>query len=415
MLHPTALRYCDPQHPAHRAPLSALTQALRPAGGGVYVVSTGVEQQRALQRAIYQVEDATSIQRAWEEALERALRLSERAGSSALLLGVPSDTGAGFTRGANLAPAELRAHLLAHHPQHSLLSPHTIDVGDVRVIPQLLSEEMLSESQYIESARALYGGELDQVSAELPVTPLDITALSLSLLTPPHSVTHHGQEVTSPERAHAVTPIVIGGDHSVAWPAFLAAFERWERSGQHRLGLLHFDAHTDLLSERLGVKYCFATWAWHANQLLGADGRLVQVGIRASGRDRAHWEETCHLRQIWADEANERGAEAVADEIIERFERLGVSALYVSNDIDGTDESFAGATGTPEPGGLTPDLVNEVTRRVGERFPLIGADLVEVAPPLCRAVGEPERTLDTAASYLETLAQLALARAPLSS
>ena len=100
----------------------------------------------------------------------------------------------------------------------------------------------------------------------------------------------------------------------------------------------------------------------------------------------------------------------MAHEIIARFESLGVTALYVSNDIDGTDSAYASATGTPEPNGLTPDQVDEITRIVGLRFPLIGADLVEVAPPLSRGQGEPETTLRTAARYLETLAKLAISR-----
>ena len=34
----------------------------------------------------------------------------------------------------------------------------------------------------------------------------------------------------------------------------------------------------------------------------------------------------------------------------------------------------------PEPDGLTPELVSGITRRIGAVIPLIGADLVEVAP-----------------------------------
>ena len=63
-------------------------------------------------------------------------------------------------------------------------------------------------------------------------------------------------------------------------------------------GLLHFDAHTDLLQERLGIQYCFATWAYHANELLRRDGRLVQVGIRASGRSQSHWESSLEGQAI---------------------------------------------------------------------------------------------------------------------
>jgi len=387
----------DAVDPARRAKqieaIETLTHVLRPAGGGVYVVSTGLSEQRALQRAIYRVEDDDAVLPAWRSLLAQADK------ASLWLLGVPVDTGAGFTRGSNLAPAELRRHLISHELGHPLLGERCLDVGDVRVIPQLLSEEMVSPEQLARSREALYAELSDERASQLPVTPLDQCRLTLDLLAS-----------LDPERDlhNAGVPIVLGGDHSVGWPAFAAAFERWERQRGVKLGLLHFDAHTDLLSERLGVKYCFATWAWHANQLLGEDGRLAQVGIRVSGRTREHWEERCNVRQFWATEVRTRGARAVAEEIIKRFEERGVEALYVSNDIDGTDPLFAAATGTPEPGGLTPDEVDEVTRVVGERFPLIGADLVEVAPPLSREEGEPQVTLETSARYLRTLAELAL-------
>ena len=78
--------------------------------------------------------------------------------------------------------------------------------------------------------------------------------------------------------------------------------------------------------------------------------------------------------------------------------------MYVSNDIDGTGSEYAAATGTPEPDGLHPDFVRELTARLRARFPLLGGDLVEVAPPLAHGLpGEPERTLDVAAAYLDDL------------
>ena len=357
---------------------TTLDQILRPAGGGVYVISTGVAEQQALQKAVYRVDSSSEIIHAWRSALQR---LSE---ARVVILGVPSDTGAGFTRGANRAPAALRRWLL-DQPDHPIHRTDVTDAGDVRVVPQLLDDAMLSDAQLAATRAALYG---DPIS-DLPVSPLDQCALALRLL-----------YATNP----SVVPVVIGGDHSVGWPAFQTAFQHWEVQRGRRLGLLHFDAHTDLLPERLGVTYCFATWAYHANELLGRDGRLVQVGIRASGHDRAHWESTLNVRQHWAGPTERAGAVATADAIIKRFERLGVDALYISNDIDGTDEAFAAATGTPEPGGLHPDTVRTITQRVAARFPLIGGDLVEVAPPLAGdRPGEPAQTLNTAAMYLADL------------
>jgi agmatinase len=135
----------------------------------------------------------------------------------------------------------------------------------------------------------------------------------------------------------------------------------------------------------------------------------VQVGIRASAHDRAHWEGTLGVHQIRPDEVERRGVDVLAEEIVAHFRRLGVDTVYVSNDIDGTDERWAAATGTPEPGGLEPEFVRGLTSRVLDAFPLAGADLVEVAPGLGHdRPGEPARTLETAADYLEDLVAAAL-------
>jgi arginase family enzyme len=360
-----------------------LVRMLRPAGGGVHVVSTGVQELQALQKRIYSAADATEIDSKWRDAIQN---LSD---AKVCILGVPSDTGAGFTRGANRAPGAIREHLL-QTPEHSIWHPSVVDLGDVYTVPHYLYDELLSDQQKNMTAQVFYGGD----AHGRPVSPLDICEAAL----------RYGY-TENPD----LVPIVIGGDHSVGWPAFKAAYDHWESHRGRRIGLLHFDAHTDLLKERLGVRYCFATWAYHANELLGRDGRLVQVGIRTSGRTRDHWESTLGVRQYWAEEANERGADSLVAEIADRFKRLNVDALYVSNDIDGTDPAFAAATGTPEPGGLTPGLVSALTRELGEHFPLIGGDLVEVAPPLAGDLeGEPTTTLNTAAAYVADLVELGL-------
>lgn len=364
-------------------PFAELELLLRPAAGGLYVVSTGKEEQLAVQRRIYAAETENEVAARWREQL-RAVR-----GARVLLLGVPSDVGAGFRRGANEGPQELRAHLVAGDPgfYRRAAARGVVDLGDVFVVPQLLHDEMLSPAQLDASRRALYPGLPHAEARRLPVSPLSIAARALRLAL---------------DLAPGAVPLVLGGDHSVAWPLAEALAER------HReLAILHLDAHTDLLEERLGVRHCFATWAYHANDLVGRGGRLVQVGIRATRRTKAHWEETLSVRQHWAADVN-RDPPAAAAAILEDLRRSGATALYVSNDIDGTDAAFADACGTPEPGGLDPAFVGALLRRAGAELPgmpIVGADLVEVAPPLGR--GGPGRTLDTAVGYLrETLAAI---------
>ncbi len=360
---------------------------LRPAAGGIFTVSTGRAEQEALQLSLYGARDAAEVNKRWRAAL------SEVSGARVAILGVPSDCGAGLVRGASLGPQAVRAALLEIEPGFAELAraARIVDVGDVFTVPHLLHDEMLSAAQIASCRSALYGVSPGDgggaAGAELPVSPLSMTERVVSRLLE-----------LNPE----LRIFVIGGDHSVSWPVVsalaAATSEPW--------AIVHPDAHTDLLPERLGVKYCFATWAYHANERLGRGGRLVQVGVRASGRARDHWESTLGVRQFWADEIAERGGDAVIASVIDHLRSIGIARVYVSNDIDATDPSLAPSTGAPARGGLSVAFVRALIARVGDAFPLLGGDVVEVAP----SIGSPDdakRTTNVAACYmLETLASM---------
>jgi agmatinase len=74
-----------------------------------------------------------------------------------VLLGVPSDVGAGYVRGANLGPQAIRIRLLDDDPgwPNRAERAGVLDLGDVPCVPQLLHDEMLSEAQLAASRRAL--------------------------------------------------------------------------------------------------------------------------------------------------------------------------------------------------------------------------------------------------------------------
>ncbi|HET8725788.1 MAG TPA: arginase family protein [Anaeromyxobacteraceae bacterium] len=365
-------------------PAEELALLLRPAGGGVHLVSAGRDAQRAAQRALYRAASDEEVEARFRE------RLGRIASARAVLLGVPSDVGAGVLRGASQGPLGIRGHLVRNDAGWLARAEAAglLDLGDVFVVPQLLHDEMLSEGQLAASRRALYPGLAPEDAARLPVSPLSIAERALDLVLR-----------VNPRAA----PVLLGGDHSTAWPA-VAALHR-ARPG---FGIVQVDAHTDLLEERLGVKYCFGTWSFHASDLLGRGGRMVQVGIRVSRHDRAHWEGGLDVRQVWADAARADPARAL-DAVVDAVRRSGVRGVYLSNDIDGTDESFADATGTPEAGGLHPDFVVELIRRLGREVGLAGGDVMEVAPPLARTPGGAERTLDVATRYLRETVDAILA------
>ncbi len=210
--------------------LAELTHLLRPAGGGLYLVSTGKAEQLALQRRLYGAATDDEVATRWRAALER---LPEARG---VILGIPSDVGAGFRRGANLAPQAIRSRLLEVEPDwpERLAAAGVVDIGDVFVVPQLLHDDMLSEAQKAATRKAIYRDVVDP--AALPVSPLSIAERALDLVFS-----------LSPR----VIPFILGGDHSVAWPVAAAL----ARARKDRWGIVQPDAHTDLLPERLGVKY----------------------------------------------------------------------------------------------------------------------------------------------------------------
>lgn len=360
------------------SPLDELATLLRPAGGGLYLVSTGKAEQERLQQRLYGVSSAEQVKQAHRDSLSRL------ATARGVLLGVPSDVGAGFRRGANLGPQFIRTQLLDDGVD--LASRGIVDLGDVFVVPQLLEDDMLSPAQLEASRRALY----PDAKQPLPVSPLSIERRALQL-------------------ALGVNPrlkvFVLGGDHSTALPAVQAlaphAPAPW--------GIVQPDAHTDLLETRLGVKHCFATWSWHANELVGRRGRLTQVGIRASGRDKAHWESTLDVKQFWARDVLASPA-AQLDALLAHVKSTGVKGVYFSNDIDGTDSRWADATGTPEPDGLEPDWVVELIRRLGAEVGLLGGDVMEVAPSLTPTPQSAPRTVALAARYLRETIEAALGK-----
>src|SRR5688572_15064658 len=259
-----------------RVAFEELTWLLRPAGGGVYLVSTGRQAQLELQRRYYEAASE-------EDVTQRFLASLQRIGDArVILLGVPCDTGAGFRRGANLGPQAIRQRLLEEDPgwSESCRQRGILDIGDVFVVPQLLEDGMLSPDQLERCRRALYPDVPEARRSTLPVSPLSIAERVLTLVL---------------RLAPEAKPMLLGGDHSCAWPAVKALAD-----AGRRFCIVQPDAHTDLLPERLGVPMCFATWTFHANELLGRNGRVIQVGIRASGRSKEHWESTLDVRQFWA-------------------------------------------------------------------------------------------------------------------
>ncbi|MBK22728.1 MAG: arginase [Halobacteriovorax sp.] len=341
--------------------LDIFKNLLCPPGDGVFTVETGKEKKSFVQNSLYGSND---IQSSWEKSLEQI-----QDGTKHLLLGVPSDNGGGIVRGANWGPLFIRESLIK-----SKISSY-FDIGDIRVVPHLLHDSYLNQETISKIRKALFREDL-----KLPVSALSICEMVIETLL------NSNKKILS-----------LGGDHSVS-AGLLPPFIKKNPD----LGILHFDAHTDLLEERLGIDKCFATWAANILPHLKSPQHLAQVGIRRSGKEKAYWEEKYKISQYWAEETRINGPEKIADQIISQFNSQGVTKIYISFDIDAIDSEYASATGTPEEGGLRPHEASLIIDRVASQFETIGADLVEVAPFInhygskTKSSPEPETTLDVA-------------------
>jgi guanidinopropionase len=175
--------------------------------------------------------------------------------------------------------------------------------------------------------------------------------------------------------ARGVTPLSVGGDHLISY-AVLRSVGR-----QRPVGLVQFDAHTDLFDSYFnGFKYTHGTPFRRAIEEGFVDPRrMVQIGIRGTmfNDDDIRWGESQGVRIIRIEEVEERG---IDDVMAEARSIVGDLPTYVTFDIDSVDPAFAPGTGTPEVGGFTSREAQRLVRRL-DGLNLVGADLVEVAPP----------------------------------
>lgn len=155
-------------------------------------------------------------------------------------------------------------------------------------------------------------------------------------------------------------PLVLGGDHSITYPALRALAPR-----HPQLTILHFDAHADLYDtfdgDRLSHACPFARIMEE-----GLAQRLVQVGVRTL---------TAHQRA----QAARFGVECIDMRAIAAGARPHVTGpVYVSLDLDVLDPAFAPGVSHWEPGGLTTRELLTLLQAIDA--PIVAADLVEYNP-----------------------------------
>jgi guanidinopropionase len=176
-------------------------------------------------------------------------------------------------------------------------------------------------------------------------------------------------------RRSAAVPLAVGGDHLITLPILRGLI------GDGPVGLIHFDAHTDTYDSFFGSSYNHGTPFRRAiEEGLLDPKRMVQIGLRGAISHRSNYDfaKDAGIRIIFIEELIERG---IRDIMSEARSIIGSEATYVSFDIDVIDPAIAPGTGTPEIGGLTTREAQAMIRLL-RPLNIVGADLVEVSPPL---------------------------------
>ena len=251
-----------------------------------------------------------------------------------LVAGIPFDTGATFRVGARFGPSGIRENSLLLRPYNPTQDIEVfkycsgIDYGDIPIVPGYLPES----HKLIEQETA-------------------------SLIQP------------------SIVPIFMGGDHSISLPVLRSIKKKYGP-----VGLIHFDAHSDLWHGYYDNKDTHGTPFRRAIEENLIDPSIsCQIGLRGPlyNKNDFSMSKDAGLLSITGPELHSMGIQKALSLV---KNRIGNKKAYLTFDIDFIDPAFAPGTGTPEAGGFTGYDAISFVRGLKE-INFIGFDMVEVMPP----------------------------------
>ncbi len=264
----------------------------------------------------------------------RLPHVQDLAGVDVAVTGVPTDDAVSFRSGARFGPEAIRSASVLLRPYNPNLRVDVVerlsmvDFGDAPTVPGYHLETLERVDRFLRSVHEA-----------------------------------------------GVTPLCLGGDHSIVLAELRAA-----ASVHGPLALVHLDAHADVWDRYYGVRYFHGTVFRRAvEEGLVDPGRSVQAGLRGTlyGEADVHAPAELGFEAIAMPELDALGPEAYGDRV---RARVGDAPAFLSFDIDVVDPAFAPGTGTPEVGGITSGQAMALLRAlVGIDFR--GFDCVEVSPP----------------------------------
>ena len=291
------------------------------------------------------------------------------------LIGAPTDYGAN-RRGVDMGPSAIRYAGLTDQLRSAGVEP--VEAGDIWAP---YAEECDPETRALRTGRAKF----------LEATKTVCTQVA---------------ETVESTLAAGETPLVLGGDHSVAIGSVSGS------AAAESIGAVWFDAHADLntpstspsgnihgmpLAAILGIGE-FAEQEWATAPNLKPEN-VVLVGLRsADAAEKALVDERA-LTVFTMSDIDRRGITAVVDDAL-AVATDGVDEIHVSLDLDWLDPTEAPGVGTPVRGGVTYREAHAAMEQVAAAAAVRSLDLVEVNPTLDRSNETAELATELAASAL---------------
>lgn len=285
------------------------------------------------------------------------------------VLGVPLDLGAS-RRGVDMGPSAMRVAGL--EARLETLGHQVTDGGNIRV--------EIAETQSSGSGNAHYLAEITETCTR--------TA-----------------EVVFATLQAGLTPLMLGGDHSLAAGSVSGVAHFYRERGE-KVGLVWVDAHSDINTPQTSPSGNVHGMPLAALLGLGPDSlanifgyapkiaaeNVVLVGIRdidAAERDNIRRAGVRHVYTM--RDIDERGMRVVMEEALAAAGN-GTCGYHVSVDMDWIDPEDAPGVGTPVRGGATYREAHLAMEIIADHNRLLSFELVEVNP----VIDEHNRTADLA-------------------
>lgn len=165
--------------------------------------------------------------------------------------------------------------------------------------------------------------------------------------------------------------ITLGGEHTSIVGAVYAHIHKYKP-----LTIIQFDAHSDLRDS-------YQSDAWnHAcamSRILDRyTGKLVQIGIRSEAPEEPVIKQSLNNQvfTFYAHHIKTNTIKKILSEILPLLDKH----VYITFDCDVFDPSLIPATGTPEPGGLYWDWIDQCLETISKARRLVGFDISELSP-----------------------------------